>query len=141
MEHHAPERVMRQFGFHQPIPPPIDTDDRLHRIDRRGRAGHPWSFLHRDLIQRWHEAEENVVTGVVDPTPLPYYSPYMVWFRLITRRLIVNPVHRVEHGMRPNAPAVEYYVSFSLNTSVTSDTYFYCSCKYDTKLVSHRQMH
>ncbi|KAK9998054.1 hypothetical protein SO802_017657 [Lithocarpus litseifolius] len=37
VEKHTPERVVRQFGMVQEIPPNVDTDDALHAIDLKGK--------------------------------------------------------------------------------------------------------
>ncbi|XP_057516734.1 serine/threonine-protein phosphatase 7 long form homolog [Amaranthus tricolor] len=39
VEVHLPERVMHQYGLVQGIPPPCDTEPRLHQISRRNQAG------------------------------------------------------------------------------------------------------
>ncbi|KAK8689302.1 hypothetical protein V6N13_088024 [Hibiscus sabdariffa] len=54
------DRVLRQFGFHQPIPY-IDTDhDYLHDYDERGRAEVQWEVVHAEYINMWNDRVSTV---------------------------------------------------------------------------------
>ena len=43
LEKHTSDRVVRQFGMVQEIPPYVDTDDALHVIYLRGKIEVNWS--------------------------------------------------------------------------------------------------
>ncbi|KAK8682494.1 hypothetical protein V6N13_054880 [Hibiscus sabdariffa] len=54
------DMVLRQFGFHQPIPY-IDTDhDYLHDYDERGRAEVQWEVVHAEYINMWNDRASTV---------------------------------------------------------------------------------
>nr|POE59806.1 serine/threonine-protein phosphatase 7 long form like [Quercus suber] len=42
VEKHQPDRVLRQFGLVQDIPIDVDTNERLHGIDLRGKVDRNW---------------------------------------------------------------------------------------------------
>ena len=42
VEKHTPDRIVRQFGMVQEIPPYVDTDDALHDINLRGKIEVNW---------------------------------------------------------------------------------------------------
>nr|POE57387.1 serine/threonine-protein phosphatase 7 long form like [Quercus suber] len=46
VEKHTPNRVLRQFGMVQEIPPYVDTDDTLHDIDLKGKIEGDMSHAH-----------------------------------------------------------------------------------------------
>ncbi|MQL99554.1 hypothetical protein Taro_032278 [Colocasia esculenta] len=52
MEVHMPERVWRQFGAPQVIPP---TPERYDRKDGRGHARENWLLYHARYIERWND--------------------------------------------------------------------------------------
>ena len=54
VEKHTSDCVVRQFGMVQEMPPNVDTDDALHKIDLRGKIGVIWRDKHRSHIQVWN---------------------------------------------------------------------------------------
>lgn len=54
VEKHQPDRVLRQFGLMQDIPADVDTNERLHGIDLRGKVDRNWRrVVHAVHIHRW----------------------------------------------------------------------------------------
>lgn len=114
IEWHLTDRVSRQFGFHQPIPMPCNTNLSLHRIDRRGRDGQDWREFHGIHIMQWVLRYERILHGPPSQGHLAFDSQYMTWYRMITRSLVGNPSHRHVHGYRPTASTVEFWVCYHL---------------------------
>lgn len=44
VEKHQPDRVLHQFGLMQDIPIDVDTNERLHGIDLRGKVDRNWRW-------------------------------------------------------------------------------------------------
>ncbi|KAL2232431.1 UNVERIFIED_CONTAM: hypothetical protein Sindi_1423100 [Sesamum indicum] len=84
MQH--PERVFRQFGYVQDIPPnPLISGCRLHTVDRRRRHDMNWGTFHANYVTKWNDVqslvvEEPVIQGGLDTVP-----DYMNWYHQITR--------------------------------------------------------
>lgn len=117
VEWHFPDRVLRQFGMAQLVPPPCDTERRLHTIDRRGRAGMDWSLEHATHVHRWIARYEYIVAGHPSSAPMSYTDPYMVWFRSVTRLLIGNPSTQTTQGYQPDAAAFQHLVCHMLQVT------------------------
>ncbi|CAH9081713.1 unnamed protein product [Cuscuta epithymum] len=105
VELHLPDRVMRQFGFEQVIPRPIDTYVELHKLDRRGKHTEDWALRHVRYVTMWDRRAELAVAGT--PTYVPSVSgDYMGWYYSITR-LFVSPSFRLPtHHYQPSSLAL-----------------------------------
>ncbi|KAK1325314.1 hypothetical protein QJS10_CPA01g01878 [Acorus calamus] len=57
VEMHLPDRVARQFGWHQDIP--ADVED-IDRVNRRGRQDVNWMDFHQSYIERWDQHDEHI---------------------------------------------------------------------------------
>jgi len=66
VEIHQADRVMRQFGLRQNIPPEPVNLDQVHRDDLRGRNDRDWVGHHHQWIAIWNDRENRIVQG----TPL-----------------------------------------------------------------------
>ncbi|KAK1653222.1 hypothetical protein QYE76_071027 [Lolium multiflorum] len=95
VEHHQPQRVMRQFGLYQECPPQWqDTDKALHRLDRQRQrkitnwpvhhSGHVAAFLH------CLEATRNAGPEQIVPHDFAAFNNYLEWFHENTRIEIVK---------------------------------------------------
>ncbi|KAK9149851.1 hypothetical protein Scep_008608 [Stephania cephalantha] len=83
-----PDRVMRQFGLIQMIPPLQSTNIQLHKIDLRGKTDKDWSVEHNAYVCMWNERASNIATDESLEEPMDFYNPYMLWYRRITRRFM-----------------------------------------------------
>ncbi|KAM0874391.1 hypothetical protein ACQ4PT_037466 [Festuca glaucescens] len=89
VEMYLPERVMRQFGLRQCIPPPFrPTLQTLHRISRRGREREDWEETHHEYIQEW-EARRHRIFREAEQYDLSTYDEYLQWYSGATRRYLV----------------------------------------------------
>ncbi|RVX06235.1 Serine/threonine-protein phosphatase 7 long form-like [Vitis vinifera] len=94
VEWHRPERVLRQFGLQQGIPPSCSIELDLHSVDRQGRHKYDWGAFHAQYITLWGSREERIATTPPIVGVMQFHDPYMEWYRHITRRLITPPLHR-----------------------------------------------
>ncbi|MFS7960745.1 putative protein-serine/threonine phosphatase [Helianthus anomalus] len=67
VEHHYPQRVMRQFGMFQYIPNPIVIDHnehaRLHSMNQSEKTGLNWLSRHAPYVCQREARHQNLVTG------------------------------------------------------------------------------
>ncbi|CAH9095095.1 unnamed protein product [Cuscuta europaea] len=105
VELHLPDRVLRQFGYEQVIPAPIDTYVDLHRLDKRWKHTEDWALRHVRYVTVSERRAELVVIGT--PTLVPSISgDYMGWYYSITR-LFVSPSFRLPtHHYQPSSLAL-----------------------------------
>ncbi|KAL0355060.1 UNVERIFIED_CONTAM: hypothetical protein Sradi_3952900 [Sesamum radiatum] len=93
VEMHHVERVLRQFGMIQDIPPnPLVSERRLHQIDRRGRRGEDWVAFHRDYILKWNDVHSLIVVRPDVGNGRGTVPDYMNWYHQISR---VQISHRI----------------------------------------------
>ncbi|XP_021761160.1 serine/threonine-protein phosphatase 7 long form homolog [Chenopodium quinoa] len=120
---------MRQFGLQQPIPQNCDTVVRLHDIDRRGKTETNWALEHWQYLQLWEQRLGHVVQGYPMQGVMDHDDPYMVWYRLITRRFInpsytppsthYHPAHDVISGYAADMVAMYDALSLALTNGPT----------------------
>ncbi|KAH9609414.1 hypothetical protein KSS87_008563 [Heliosperma pusillum] len=120
VEMHLPNRCVRQFGWHQTIPPDCDTVLTLHKTDKRGN-NRDFATEFASYIEEWENRKENMLEGGVPYTGyMSHHEPYMVWYRERTRR-IVSPQNNAltqdfitEHHYNPSAADLDVLVRFIL---------------------------
>ncbi|KAL8485382.1 hypothetical protein ACS0TY_027618 [Phlomoides rotata] len=88
VELHHPNRVLRQFGCKQNIPPVVDdTHNHTHHISFHGRDGCDWRRYHRRWIDNWDLRQPLTNTMSIHGNS-SLINGYMQWYRRITRLLI-----------------------------------------------------
>ncbi|KAI3461665.1 hypothetical protein Pfo_018328 [Paulownia fortunei] len=93
---HHPERVLRQFGMIQNIPPfPQDRDTDLHRFDRRVYIGFDWEAHHIQYISAWIRRFETIVHKPLIRYTVTRDDGYDEWYDRVTRRF-TSPANRVQ---------------------------------------------
>ena len=88
VEKHTPDRVVRQFGMVQEIPPYVDTDDALHDIDLRGKIEVNWREKHYGHIQVWNTKARTLCHGVRLEGDMSPAHPYFDWYDRVTWRFV-----------------------------------------------------
>ncbi|KAL8477012.1 hypothetical protein ACS0TY_029352 [Phlomoides rotata] len=88
VELHHPNRVLRQFGCVQGVPPVLDyAHTQTHIFSFQGRHGCDWRRYHQRWIEYW-----NIKQPVTDAMPIhdnqSVTGGYMRWYRSITRLII-----------------------------------------------------
>ncbi|KAK9096775.1 hypothetical protein Sjap_022272 [Stephania japonica] len=73
-----PDRVIRQFGLKQRIPPLTNTSKELHKIDLRGKTDKDWSAEHSDYVSMWTERASNIANDELLEELIGFYDSYMV---------------------------------------------------------------
>ncbi|KAI8567243.1 hypothetical protein RHMOL_Rhmol02G0105800 [Rhododendron molle] len=88
VEYHQPERVLRQFGFRQGIPPPSRAREWPHgKTLQSGQKD--WAIEHSAAVKTWDERTQHVAEAVSPDLPVYQFDdPYVVWYERITRRCI-----------------------------------------------------
>ncbi|XP_024314527.1 uncharacterized protein LOC100835706 [Brachypodium distachyon] len=93
VEPYEPERVMRQFGLFQEVPPPpprgISHD--VHTQTNQGKNRHNWRLANQTWIQAWSDALTDIVDEARGYDPRTY-EEYLEWYVQSTRvRLTQGP--------------------------------------------------
>ena len=111
VEWHRPERVLRQFGLHQEIPPACSYDQQLHRVDARGRHQRDWVMYHAPYIALWDTRAARIITSPPMVGLMDFHDPYMQWYRRITRRFMTPPLHKDDMRFHTTAGSTHVLVS------------------------------
>jgi hypothetical protein len=118
VERYRPERVRRQFGFRQLIPPEIRERDKIadkdvHKI-KNGR-GDDWPSVHAVWILRWDDNFDDVETAQDrEPFRPDDVETYMRWYWAHSDPLVQTTITHATSGYRPMVPdkrlAVFYFI-------------------------------
>ncbi|XP_030929993.1 leucine-rich repeat extensin-like protein 5 isoform X1 [Quercus lobata] len=90
IERHYPDRVLRQFGLAQQQPDNAVYDDRLHKIDLRGKVEKNWREEHGPYIISWEMRRQQLCHAPPQIGEMPRNHAYYVWYRPITRKYVVR---------------------------------------------------
>ncbi|KAK9132229.1 hypothetical protein Scep_011757 [Stephania cephalantha] len=90
VEWHRPERVMRQFGMVQVVPPNCAYDAQLHLLELRGHHHENWVTFHASYIHMWENRGDTIATTTLNEGH--DHKEYMTWYRSVTRRFIGHDV-------------------------------------------------
>ncbi|TYH60227.1 hypothetical protein ES332_D08G278800v1 [Gossypium tomentosum] len=91
---HQTDRVLRQFGFRQPIPVALEVLDDEHKIDLRRPDTH-WPLFHSKYIEIWENRYDNIPTRVLIIVPESACDPdYMPWFRIHGKPYLLSEEER-----------------------------------------------
>ncbi|KAK1670458.1 hypothetical protein QYE76_058617 [Lolium multiflorum] len=89
VEHHMPQRVMRQFGLLQPCPPEWkDTSILLHGFDRRRSKKTDWHNIHKKHVKKFvmRVEEQKKAKGIqYEEHSEDAFNQYLRWFLDNTR--------------------------------------------------------
>ncbi|XP_059310745.1 uncharacterized protein LOC132062123 [Lycium ferocissimum] len=88
VEHHAPDRVLRQFGHVQNIPAATHWEHYHYTRDERSIDSAAWRARMHQEVNAWN-ARMTTLAAVGHDTPV---HEYMTWYMHITRTLIANPL-------------------------------------------------
>jgi len=112
VEHHYPDRVLRQFGMRQTIPEGRPVHIELHGTDRRGHTRQDWGHTHQIYVDHWGARGATVIAGDPFEGRMERDDPYMLWYQRITRRLIQPPRLPPPVGAQPVGSIREILVYF-----------------------------
>lgn len=84
VEFHYPERVMRQFGLRQTIPPCPPRDEveirKLRKIKHSAGKSHNWEEIHANYVQEYNQVQATVVPEDI-PFDIASLPDYRHWFQ------------------------------------------------------------
>ncbi|XP_050241982.1 serine/threonine-protein phosphatase 7 long form homolog [Quercus robur] len=84
VETHHPNRVLRQFGLVQGRLDYVVYDERLHRINLRGKVEKNWREEHGPYILTWGMRQQQVCHAPLQIGEMPHDHDYYRWYRLVT---------------------------------------------------------
>ncbi|XP_039810148.1 serine/threonine-protein phosphatase 7-like isoform X1 [Panicum virgatum] len=95
---HYPDRVMRQFGLFQHIPPPEplswDVHLSLHRVTRLSAEGTNWAEKWEEYIRPWERPRDRLVNEV-RPYDITTRPTYLKWFGQFGMRNVFSEHYHV----------------------------------------------
>ncbi|XP_052182064.1 protein MAIN-LIKE 1-like [Diospyros lotus] len=117
IEPYHPERVLRQFGHKQNIPPPP-----LSPIEaKRGRATATYKVIYNFINDSWSRWDFHLLPahrrGGLALVPWECSEDYLAWYHRITHRVIQNPTNRsgFDRGDRDRVTLADVCIMASLS--------------------------
>nr|XP_033513281.1 serine/threonine-protein phosphatase 7 long form homolog [Nicotiana tomentosiformis] len=102
VEYHATERVLRQFGRPQLVPPPPTWLMTHYQRDDRSRVDQAYEAWLELQIETWDQRRD-LILPPPPPDLMDREHAYIGWYRSITRLFVRNPVHRASGRFVPYA--------------------------------------
>ncbi|XP_065623705.1 uncharacterized protein LOC136065018 [Quercus suber] len=88
VEIHHSDRVLRQFGLAQERPDHVMYDEKLHRIDLRGKVEKNWRQEHELYIISWNSREQRLCHAPPQTGETARDHDYYQWYRPVTRKYV-----------------------------------------------------
>ena len=88
VERHHPDCVLQQFGLAQQPPDDVVYDDRLYRIDLRGKVEKNWRDEHRLSILEWDMRQQQICHALPQIGEMPRDHAYYRRYRPVTRKYV-----------------------------------------------------
>ena len=88
VERHHPDCVLQQFGLAQQPPDDVVYDDRLYRIDLRGKVEKNWRDEHRLSILEWDMRQQQICHAPPQIGEMPRDHAYYRRYRPVTRKYV-----------------------------------------------------
>ncbi|XP_065628568.1 uncharacterized protein LOC136067143 [Quercus suber] len=88
VEMHHSDRVLRQFGLAQERPDGVVYDERLHRIDLRGKVEKNWRQEHEPYIISWNNREQRLCNAPPQTGEMARNHAYYQWYDLVTLKYV-----------------------------------------------------
>ncbi|KAK9159889.1 hypothetical protein Syun_006230 [Stephania yunnanensis] len=107
VEMYNPDRVLRQFGLRQRIPPLQRTSIQLHKIDLRGKTDKDWSAEHSAYVCMWNERASNIATDEILEESMDFYNPngllqpYSFYFRIGMLKILLQSAFECPISFKP----------------------------------------
>ena len=120
VEIHQADKVMRQFGLRQNIPPESVNLDQVHRDDLRGRNDRDWVAHHHQWIAIWNDRQNRIIqdTPFSGNGHLRDETLYMQWYINHTIRYI-SPSESFDDEVIYNTFVVHFFYHTYLFMPIT----------------------
>lgn len=93
VERHNVDRVLKQFGLNQHVPPPFHP---IVRVEKKlSKRAINYERKYAQPIEDWNNRAMYVVNAEKDEVSGCHRDEYLQWYRRITRNRIGRPLERV----------------------------------------------
>jgi len=88
VETHQPDRVLWQFGLAQEWHDHVVYDDKLHRLDLRGKVEKNWREEHGPYILIWDMRRQRLCHAPPQTAEMPRNHDYYRWYCPVTQKYV-----------------------------------------------------